>query len=168
MSNSALWPSAHSLGSCYQHFLYSNLRTLFWHQLGFEPPTYFCIHILPLQFQCLHHGATPPVKRADSATFEVLFLCDVHFSKTTIGSFPFVPPPPSLVGAYYLHPPDARVITLHNDLLCKDMCSVTGGRITYWGGGGGTNGKDPNDHIISIESLIKRAVPRVEVSPPFN
>ena len=36
-------------------------------------------------------------------------------------------PPPSLVGAYYLQPPDARAIFLHNDLLCNDMCSVTGG-----------------------------------------
>ena len=44
------------------------------------------------------------------------------------GSFPFVPPPPpSLVGAYYLQPPDARAIFLHNDLLCNDTCSVTGG-----------------------------------------
>ena len=50
--------------------------------------------------------------------------------------------PPSLVGAYYLHPPDARAIFLHSDLLCNGTCSVTGGRITYWGGGG-TNGKDP-------------------------
>ena len=54
-----------------------------------------------------------------------------------------MPPPPSLVGAYYLQPPDARAIFLHNDLLCNDTCSVTGGSITYWGGGGGTNGKDP-------------------------
>ena len=42
--------------------------------------------------------------------------------------------PPSLVGAYYLQPPDARAIFLHNDLLCNDTCSVTGGSITYWGG----------------------------------
>ena len=49
-------------------------------------------------------------------------------------------PPPSLVGAYYLQPPEARAIFLHNDLLCNDTCSVTGGSITYWGG---TNGKDP-------------------------
>ena len=41
--------------------------------------------------------------------------------------------PPSLVGAYYLQPPDARAIFLHNDLLCNDTCSVTGGSITYWG-----------------------------------
>ena len=58
-----------------------------------------------------------------------------------MGSFPFVPP--SLVGAYYLQPPDTRAIFLQNDLLCNDTCSVTGGSITYWGGGG-TNGKDPN------------------------
>ena len=44
---------------------------------------------------------------------------------TISGSFPFVPP--SLVGAYYLQPPDARAIFLHNDLLCNDTCSVTGG-----------------------------------------
>ena len=54
-------------------------------------------------------------------------------------------PPPSLVGAYYLQPPDARAIFLHNDLLCNDTCSVTGGSITYWGGG--TNGKDPKYYL---------------------
>ena len=58
--------------------------------------------------------------------------------------------PPSLVGAYYLRPPDARAIFLHNDLPCNDTCSVTGGSITYWGGGGGgTNGKDPRLRTIS-------------------
>ena len=41
--------------------------------------------------------------------------------------------PPSLVGAYYLHPPDARAMFLHNDLICDGTCSVTGGCITYWG-----------------------------------
>ena len=55
------------------------------------------------------------------------------------------PPPPSLVGAYYLQPPDARAIFLHNDLLCNDTCSVTGGSITYWGG---TNGKDPKNLTV--------------------
>ena len=54
--------------------------------------------------------------------------------------FRLCPPPPSLVGAYYLQPPDARAIFLHNDLLCNGTCSVTGGSLTYWGG---TNGKDP-------------------------
>ena len=57
-------------------------------------------------------------------------------------------PPPSLVGAYYLQPPDARAIFLHDDLLCNDTCSVTGGSITNWGG---TNGKDPTDQTIFIE-----------------
>ena len=33
-----------------------------------------------------------------------------------------------VVCAYYLQPPDARAIFLHNDLLlCNDTCSVTGG-----------------------------------------
>ena len=49
-----------------------------------------------------------------------------------MGSFPFVPPP-SIVGAYYLQPPDARAIFLHDDLLCNDTCSATGGSITNWG-----------------------------------
>ena len=44
--------------------------------------------------------------------------------------------PRSLVGAYYLLPPDARSIFLHNDLLCNGTCSVAGARIMYWGGGG--------------------------------
>ena len=39
---------------------------------------------------------------------------------------------PSIVGAYYLPPQNARTIFLHNDLLCNDTCSVTGG----------TDGKD--------------------------
>ena len=37
-----------------------------------------------------------------------------------LGSFPFEPP--SLVGAYYLQPPDARAIFLHSDLLCNCCC----------------------------------------------
>ena len=41
------------------------------------------------------------------------------------GYFPFVPP--SLVGAYYLHPTDARAIIFHNDLLRDDACFATGG-----------------------------------------
>ena len=35
--------------------------------------------------------------------------------------------PPSLVGAYYLQPPDALSILLLNDLLFNDPHSVTGG-----------------------------------------
>ena len=54
------------------------------------------------------------------------------------GSFPF-----SLVGAYYLHPPEARAILLYNDLLCNDTCPFSGeGRITFWGGGGQTRTTD--------------------------
>ena len=37
-----------------------------------------------------------------------------------------LPPPPSFVRAYYLQPPDARAISLGNDLLYNDSCSVTG------------------------------------------
>ena len=58
--------------------------------------------------------------------------------------------PPSLVGAYYLHPPDARAIFLHDDLLCNGTCSVTGGSITYWGG---TNGKDPTCYYIENQYI---------------
>ena len=59
-----------------------------------------------------------------------------------VGSFPFVPH--SLVGAYYLRPP---AILLHNDLLYKDTFYVTG-RCIWRGGGGGTNGEDPNSQMI--------------------
>ena len=38
---------------------------------------------------------------------------------------------PSLVGAYYLQPPDAGAKFLHNFFLCNDTCSVTWGSITY-------------------------------------
>ena len=37
------------------------------------------------------------------------------------------PPPSSLVGAFYLHPPDARARFLYSDLTCNNTCSVTGG-----------------------------------------
>ena len=47
--------------------------------------------------------------------------------------FPFVPPPPSSVGSYYLQLPDARAIFFNNDLPCNGTCSVTVGRITYGG-----------------------------------
>ena len=49
-----------------------------------------------------------------------------------------IPPPIGLVGAYYLQPPDVRVIILYSDLLRYDKYSVTGGCITYWGGGAQT------------------------------
>ena len=49
-----------------------------------------------------------------------------------MGSFPFVPPP-QLTGCILFATP-RRAIFLHNDLLCNDTCSVTGGSITYWGG----------------------------------
>ena len=77
--------------------------------------------------------------------YQIALQCDVlvpnfycvcfHHDNNKFGIFSVCapPPPPSLVGAYYLQPPDARAIFLHNDLLCKDTCSVTGGSITYWG-----------------------------------
>ena len=71
--------------------------------------------------------------------FQIMCCYIARYYVKKVGSFPFVPP--SLVGAYYLHPPDARAIFSYNDLLCNGTCSVTGGSITYWGGG--TNGKDP-------------------------
>ena len=42
------------------------------------------------------------------------------------------------MGAYRLQPPDARAIFLHNDLLCNDTCSVTGGEHNLLGGGAQT------------------------------
>ena len=67
--------------------------------------------------------------------------------------------PPSLVGAYYLQPPDARAIFLHNDLLCNDTCSVTGG-----GGGGERNvlgggaqlEKIPLYHVCVLDQSSKK------------
>ena len=49
-----------------------------------------------------------------------------------LGPFLFVTP--RLMGAYYLHPPDARAISVHNDSPCNDTSSLTGGT-----GEGGTN-----------------------------
>ena len=68
----------------------------------------------------------------------------VNFEFLT-GSFPFVPPPPPLLSGFLLFAlADARTIFLHNDLTCNDTRSVSGGCITFWGGGGGTNnGKYP-------------------------
>ena len=54
------------------------------------------------------------------------------------GIFSVCAPPPSLVGAYYLQPPDARAKILHNDLLYDDTCSVIVG--TKRTGGGGLGG----------------------------
>ena len=76
------------------------------------------------------------------------------------------PPPPSLVGAYYLHPPDPRAIFLNNDLLCNGSCSVTGGRITYWGG---TKGKDPQNYcqVGQYKSIFCPLKENRSSSPPF-
>ena len=81
-------------------------------------------------------------------------LCYLSYREK--GSFPFVPP--SLVGAYYLHPPDARAIFLHSNLLCNGTCSVTGGRITYWGG---TNGKDPREVLNERCFIMKISMPNL-------
>ena len=62
------------------------------------------------------------------------------------------PPPPQLIGCTLFAPPDARAIFLHNDLQCKGTCSVTGGRITDWGGG--TNGKDLT--LVSTGLLVQQ------------
>ena len=48
------------------------------------------------------------------------------------------------MGAYYLHPPDARAIFLHSDLLCNETCFVTGGSIKYWGRRGAQTEKIPD------------------------
>ena len=57
--------------------------------------------------------------------------------------------------AYYLQPPEARAIFLHNNFLRNRTCSVSGGR----GGaqrtvrGGGINGDDP-EFIRNLQALI--------------
>ena len=63
------------------------------------------------------------------------------------------------MGAYDLHPLDARAIFLHNDLLCMDRA--------LWGvhnvldGGGGANGNDPfnsrqlNSHTFKLQGTLK-------------
>ena len=44
-------------------------------------------------------------------------------------------PPPQLSGCIlFAHSPDARAIFLHDDLLCKDACSVIGGETKRTGG----------------------------------
>ena len=40
--------------------------------------------------------------------FDFLHLKKQAYLTVKLASFPFVPPPPSLVGAYYLHPPHRR------------------------------------------------------------
>ena len=42
------------------------------------------------------------------------------------------------LGAYYLQAQDALAIFLHNDFICCDTCSVTGGRVHKVLRGGGT------------------------------
>ena len=64
--------------------------------------------------------------------------------------FRLCPPPPELSGRILFSPPDARAIFLYNDLLCNGTCFVTGGRITYWGGG--TNEKDPKKDSKLLKS----------------
>ena len=62
---------------------------------------------------------------------------------------------PQLSGRIFFAPPDASAIFLHGDLLCNGTCSVTGGRITYWGG---TNGKDPPYFYVMIAYVITPAL----------
>ena len=77
-----------------------------------------------------------------------------------LGSLPFVPPL-QLSGGILLEPPHARAIFLHNDLLCNGTCSVSGGRITYRGGG--TNGKD-SKYVKVLAIKLMGSFPFV--SPP--
>ena len=56
---------------------------------------------------------------------------------------------PQVNGCILFASPDARAVILHNDLLCNYTCSVTGGRITYWGGA-------QTEKIHFSNSVIKR------------
>ena len=64
-----------------------------------------------------------------------------------------------------MHPPDARAIFLHNDLLCSDTGSVIGVEGGGGGGGGasakltGTKGKDPTDDIKKSDLIFFTAKP---------
>ena len=72
-----------------------------------------------------------------------------------MGSFSVcAPPPPRLVGAYYLHSPDARAIFLRSDLSCNGACSVTVRSITYWGGGGGRGGHKRKSFRFKVAAEI--------------
>ena len=65
---------------------------------------------------------------------------------------------PSLVGACYLQSPDARATFLHKNLLWKSTCSITGGRITYWGH------KRKKIIFFIIKSIFSRGFPAIEAS----
>ena len=103
-------------------------------------------HTVSVSMQFPNRGQVPNTNKLPKSTKFFCRIANIPFSLSSIPHESYPSPdlfrlcPPSLVGAYYLQPPDARAIFLHNDLLCNDTCSVTGGSITYWGG---TNGKDP-------------------------
>ena len=65
------------------------------------------------------------------------------------------PPPPRIMGAYYLHHPNAHAIFLGNDLLCNDICSVTGavGRTGGRGGGQAQTEKSKNCIFLNVPLL---------------
>ena len=76
------------------------------------------------------NDVTPWVKELLNVAHTIFVLYPIHMDcikPKVFGIFSVCAPPPSLVGAYYLHPPDALAIFLHIVLLCNDTCSVTGG-----------------------------------------
>ena len=72
------------------------------------------------------HGTS---KGQPTITCPISVRDDNHFRNCSSLATRLCPPPPSpsLVGAYYLHPPDARAIFLQSDLLCNGTCAATGG-----------------------------------------
>ena len=66
------------------------------------------------------------VKKTDGSKFFIISFF-ATWDRFRFCNSPPPPPPPSSVGAYYLHPPQARVIFLHDDLPSNDTCSVIGG-----------------------------------------
>ena len=97
----------------------------------------WCLQGVPKMSE-IRHLMSSDSDQASVVFFTVLifFSLSIIDPKQSLDLFRLCPPP-SLLGAYYLQPPDARAIFFHNDLLCNDTRSVTGGSITYWGGGGG-------------------------------
>ena len=62
--------------------------------------------------------------------------------------------PPKLSACIFLYPKTHAAIFLHNALLCNDTCSVTGGCITYCGGGSSKIRKKGNCFLFLPDNIL--------------